>query len=409
MIRLNRFKAILQEKRFLNPYIRLISNTVYRSIFKKEGKKVKEYCNQNSSKSLIGLSLSQLYSLEHIRDLVDYLKNSERMHPVLFSTTKRIPTDKFKKNEKFEFLSSRYNIIYNRNLFAYPWLKPSKVKIFFELIISSYGYELTCPKILYTHGMGGLNFSKDLKHIRYVNRYDAIFLNGPMHKKVLYTAQKYYGGTLPKMYEIGYLRGDRLLKMAETFNRTAFLKSLDLLDVPTVMYAPTWGDFSSTSEWIDNVIDVCEDMGISLLLRIHPIMLTGNAKWKTGGIDWNTKLSDIKKRHPQVRVAMSHDIDEIMLAADILITDVSGLALEYMTLDKPVVFLQAPRYFDLYGSDRPEKWCRSENEVKNKTELKEALKRTLDGDGFKFPIDKLVYNRGKSLDTMIKSIEQILY
>ncbi|HDH53510.1 MAG TPA: hypothetical protein ENH24_03385, partial [Nitrospirae bacterium] len=251
-------------------------------------------------------------------------------------------------------------------------------------------------------------FTKDFKYVRYLQRYNAVFLNGPLHKKALLTAQGYYGVDLPPMYEVGYLRGDRLLKMSETFNRSLFLESLGLSDVPTVMYAPTWGDFSSTTEWIDKVVEVCGDMGINLLLRLHPIVLTLKAKWKTGGVDWNRKLHDIEKKYSYVRVAMSHDIDDIMLASDVMITDVSGMALEFLTMDKPVVFLPAPRYFEIYGTERPEKWCRPDYEIKDTAELKQDLRKALEGTGFKFPVDELVYNRGKVLNVMVQRIEEII-
>ena len=408
MIKLDRLKAGLSEKVFLSPSARRLTNYAYRGLFRKEGENVKEYCRQNSSRALVGLSISHVHFMEHIRELVDALKSDEKMCPVLYTTTKQIPMMKDKKTETFKFFLSRYNIAYNKDLFAYPWLKSSRLKLFLELTLSSYGSELRCPKVLYTHGMAGLNFTKDFKYVRYLQRYNAVFLNGPLHKKALLTAQGYYGVDLPPMYEVGYLRGDRLLKMSETFNRSLFLESLGLSDVPTVMYAPTWGDFSSTTEWIDKVVEVCGDMGINLLLRLHPIVLTLKAKWKTGGVDWNRKLHDIEKKYSYVRVAMSHDIDDIMLASDVMITDVSGMALEFLTMDKPVVFLPAPRYFEIYGTERPEKWCRPDYEIKDTAELKQDLRKALEGTGFKFPVDELVYNRGKVLNVMVQRIEEII-
>jgi len=408
VIKLNRLKTKLREEKFFNPYIRTILNSVYRVTVRKEAEAVKEYCNSNSPKSLVAFALSQLYSLEHVRGLVERLKDDEKMHPMLFCPTKWVPGSKLKKVELFKFLSSRYGIIYNENLFAYPWLKSSSIKLFFELSLSSYGSELKCPKVLYTHGMAGLNFSKDLQHIKFVGRYNAIFLNGPLHKKALLVAQKKYGVELPRMYEIGYLRGDRLLERQEMFNKKDFLKDMGLPDLPTVIYAPTWGDFSSTVEWIDDVVAVCGDIGVNLLLRLHPIMLTGEAAWKTGGVDWSKRLVDIEKNHSHVTVAMSHDIDDIMLAADVMITDVSGLALEFMSIDKPVVFLPAPRYFKIYGSDRPEKWCKPDYEIQSKNDLKHELNKAVRGEINLFPADKLVYNRGKTLEVMLKTVEELM-
>jgi len=408
MLKPDRLKARLSEKLFLSPYARMLTNHVYRALFNRERERVEEYCRLNNTKSLVGLSVSHVHFLEHVRDLVDALKVSGKLYPVLYTTTRQIPVMRDKKDETFRFFRSRYNIVYNKDIFAYPWLKSSNLKLFLELTLSSYGSELKCPKVLYTHGMAGLNFTKDFKYVRFIQRYDAVFLNGPLHKRALLVARECYGGELPRMYEIGYLRGDRLLRMAETFDRGAFLESLGLSDLPTVMYAPTWGDFSSTTEWIDKVVDVCGDMGTNLLLRLHPIVLTVKARWKTGGVDWHGKLRGIEKKYPHVRVAMSHDIDDIMLASDVMVTDVSGMALEFLTMDKPVVFLPAPRYFEIYGPERPEKWCRPDYEIRDTAGLKQELRKAIEGTGFRFPVDELVYNRGKVLDVMVARIEEII-
>ncbi len=408
MLKLTRLKAKIQEKIFLNPGVRRVLNGAYRAVFQQEGRSARKYRNQYSTKLIVGFPLSHLYFMEHIRDLIDSLAGNEKIHPMLFSTTKSIPLTRHKKNEIFKFFSSRYGIDYNKNLFAYPWLKTSDIKLLFVLSLSTYGCELDCPKVMYTHGMAGLNFSKDLKHVRDLSEYDAVFLNGPLHKRALLTAQKTHGGRLPEMYEIGYLRGDRLMKLSGSFNRSGLLESLGLPDVPTAMYAPTWGEFSSTFEWIDKVIEVCNDMDINLLLRLHPFMLTEHTKWKTGGINWNEKLSGIAARHKQVRIVMNHDLDDIMLASDVMITDVSGMALEFLTISKPVVFLPAPKFFELYGTERPENWCRPEYEIKNRAGLREELKKALNGEGFLYPVDKLVYNKGKSLEVMVKGIEQVI-
>ncbi|NOZ25577.1 MAG: hypothetical protein GXO94_05750 [Nitrospirae bacterium] len=409
MVVINRIKAKLREELFFSPVVRRISNTAYRALSVKEGRSVKEYCRRHGSRSLVAFPVFQLYTLEHIRDLVDALKSNDGMQPILFTTTKKIPMTRDKKKEIFRFLSSRYNIVYGENIFAYPWLKSVNIDLFFELSVTSYGAEVRCPRVLYTHGMAGLNFSKDFRHVRLLGRYDAVFLNGPLHKRALLVASKHYGCELPQMYEVGYLRGDRLIRMAETFDRGAFLESIGLQDLPTVMYAPTWGDFSSTAAWIDRVVGVCGDMGVNLLLRLHPIVMTGRAKWKTGGIDWHRKLPDIERKNPHVRVAMSHDIDDIMLASDVMITDVSGMALEFLAIDKPVVFLPAPRYFEIYGTERPEKWCRPEYEIEDAAGLRHELRSAIDGTGFKFPVDELVYNRGEVLDVMTGRIESMIH
>jgi CDP-glycerol glycerophosphotransferase (TagB/SpsB family) len=174
------------------------------------------------------------------------------------------------------------------------------------------------------------------------------------------------------------------------------------------MYSPTWGEFSSVNDWLDELVEVSVDLGINLLLRLHPVMLSGDKKWRTGGINWEKRLSDIEKKAMQMRLVLGHGIDEFILGSDVMVTDVSGMALEFMTLDKPVVFLPAQRYFKLYGSDRPEKWCRPEYEIESKSELKRELMKALEGGGYKVPVNELVYNKGTSLENMVETIKRIV-
>ncbi|MFI4955506.1 MAG: CDP-glycerol glycerophosphotransferase family protein [Gammaproteobacteria bacterium] len=406
MITLNRLKAKVEEQFFINHKLRAISGAIYRKIFYHEKNELDNYRLQYAAKSIIAINVGHVYFLEHIREFVDSLNSDKKIAPLLIGTSKW-PVKKY-KIELFKFLKDRYNISYGKNYFAYPWAKFANAKALFEVAVSSYGSELKCPKIIYAHGMAGLNFSKDYRHVRFLEKYSAVLLNGPLHKKALITAQRMYGSKLPPMFEIGYLKGDRLLKKSESFNKTQFLDQLALPHVPTIMYAPTWGEFSSTNEWLYKIIDVCESMGLNLLLRLHPIMLTGKSKWYTGGVNWGEALSKIEKTTHQVRVVLGHDLDNIMLVSDIMITDVSGMALDFMILDRPVLFLPAPEYFRIYGSDRPEKWCRPDCEINSRSELKQEIIRAIDGNSYKCPVDKLVYNQGKSLQTMIDTVKGVL-
>jgi CDP-glycerol glycerophosphotransferase (TagB/SpsB family) len=277
------------------------------------------------------------------------------------------------------------------------------------MAISGFHADLKCKKLLYTHGMGGLNFGKDYEMIKYVPRYNALLLNGPLQRRAIEIAAKMFNVKLPDLYEVGYLRGDRLRVKMKSYNKRNFYVNYNLKEkIPIVLYSPTWGDFASVKEWIDVVCEVCEKLGIYLFIKLHPLMLTYKDSNKTSGINWDEKLKHLKNKFSMVRVWQEQDIDEIMLASDLMITDVSGMALEYMVLEKPVVFLPAPKYFELYGYDRPEKWVRPEREIKDFTELKMAITNAINGDGFFYPVDKLVYNKDKSIEFIKKILSVFL-
>jgi glycosyltransferase involved in cell wall biosynthesis len=63
---------------------------------------------------------------------------------------------------------------------------------------------------------------------------------------------------------------------------------------------------------------------------------------------------------------------------------------------------------NLNGYDRPEKWVRPEREIKDFTELKMAITNAINGDGFFYPVDKLVYNKDKSIEFIKKILSVFL-
>lgn len=397
----------LYEFQITNRWLRIMKNYIYRFLFAREERKFGEYLRENKSKDLIAINLYHAHFFEHIKDLVEEIELKGEVVPLFIGHTKW-PPKKHKKNT-FYFLSSKYNLNYNENLFAYPWLKYSGVKIFIDFSFSTYDIELKCPKILYTHGMAGLNFSKFLDQVRFIEKYSMLFLNGPIHKKALVSAQERYGGKLPPMYEVGYLRGDRLLRMAKSFDKKNFLKKIELPKVPVILYAPTWGNFSSPMRWLDLIVEVCKGMGVNLLIRLHPKMVSKTRTNFNVEMKWEEKLQTIEKENPCVKVVFNQDIDDVMLSADVMITDVSGMALEFMAIDKPVVFLESKKYFELFGDNRPEKWCRPTQEVRTKSDLEKELKKAIDGNGFKYPAEELMYNIGHSLEIMMGLIESIIH
>lgn len=395
----------IKEYLIFNRKLRRLYNGWYRYRNKTEKSALFKYLS--NKKTLVAIGLAHVYFLEHVRQLLSLLNQDQKLD--LFLIGPPVLPARVWKTEFYKFLGERYSIAYNKNVFAHPWLKLAKPRLFLELCISTYGTEVKCPRVIYAHGLAGLNFSKDYRHIKFLSNYNAIFLTGPLQKKAILAAQKLYGGqTLPPMYEIGYLKVDRLLELASSFNKEKFLGTLGLpTSRPTILYAPTWGNFSSAKLWIDKIARVCLEMEVNLLLRLHPIMVTSTSTWETGGVNWPEKLVKLSADFSNLLVVKNHDLDEIMLAADVMVTDVSSLGLEFLSMEKPVIFLPAPNFFKIYGEERPEKWCRPDYEIKTAAELKRKLEQAIDGKGHKFSSKEIVYNRGKAAQAMIEAIRQM--
>ena len=391
----------ISEKMIFWRSLRKVSYFFYRWKKPTEFDLVKKKVEQYPEKKIIALCVPSAYVFEHIRDVWEYYQTDINFCPLIIGPNVD-PNHSAKVKHKL-FFEKTYGMTYFRDIIPHPWIKFIQPSVILETALNTYAGDSDAPRIMYTHGMGGINFSKDLRHVKYLNHHTALFLNSPFQKKALLIAAKQYHVKLPEMYEIGYLRGDRLLRSAKTFNRPIYLQKYNLEDLPVVVFAPTWGFFSALNEWYDSVIEVAASLDINLLLRLHPLTTGGKH-----GARWQQRIEKTLVKNKRVRVEHSHNIDDLLLAADLLITDISGLSMEFMTLNKPVTFLPAPLYFKLYGNERPEQWVLPKEMIKTKLDLKKSIESNLKDKQPTVEVNELMYNRGNALNSMIYAIEDVI-
>lgn len=393
----------LKEAQQNSSAFRIMTNTLYRAISYAEGYKiVNETLARNGRR--IAINLAHVYFYEHIRDYAEHI-NGKNNYNLILTGPALVPKKEYKK-EVYRYYENKYGFEYGKDIVPHPWLKKLDLNVYLEVSITTYGDELKCPRLLYTHGMGGLSFSKDVTHVRYLRRYKALLLNGPMQKRVIESNCRRMSVPIPEMYEVGYLRGDRMLKMQEHLNKKQFLAQIGLTCEKTVIYAPTWGEFSSVDKWIEEIINICETMKVNLILRLHPIMMTGGSYWENKGINIET-IKELVEHRKNTIIYTDHNLDSALIASDVLVTDVSGMSMEFMALGKPALHLPAPRYFEIYGSERPEKWCRVNSEVESERQLISKLQDALSGNKINISAEELTYNRGHVLETMSNCVEAI--
>ena len=385
-------------KLYQSRYVRYVLSYRYRILFSKEHEAVSEFVENRGGNIVIAITASETYQFSHIKPLYDELAKDLSYSIILIASN----PEKMQSPVYQKFLEKN-NYRVNKDVFSYIWLSILKPDIFIETAITSYRH--LCPaitrKILLAHSVSSIGFSKDHAHIRNAVEYDYVVSTGPYQKKVLELAADQFKVTLPEVFHGGFIRGDLLAAKNAGFDRLDFLEKCGLADRKTVLFAPTWGEFSATAEWIDPVVDLCVELGLNLMVKLHPHMLGGQSKWKTAGIDWHNKL-DTLRGNKGVHVCGEFDVEEYMLAADIMLTDVSSVGLEYMFLGKPVFFLPAPRFFEIFGKDKPIFWLRNGLEVQDIVELKERLVIT-DGEPEHDPdfyIRKLSFHPGKAVTSI---------
>jgi hypothetical protein len=386
--------------------IRFLISFMLRLINYRNKEDLIKYLSSADNKKIISFNCRESYEFEHVKEIFLFVQGHPHYFPFPISTRKKDPFTR----ELFRYFYQNYNLIYNKNFFPYFWLPLIKSEVIIETAITTYAdISQSKYKILYAHGLSSLGFSKNHDDIRYVSKYDYIFVTGPLQKKSLLLAQKRYGGHLPELVEIGFLRGDRLIRNKSKFDKKGYLKNLGLENKFTVLYAPTWGYFSSTKEWIDSISDICEQLDTNLLIRLHPLMFREKSHWATGGIDWKDKLVSLDQKYKNIRIVSDDNVDENLLCADAMITDASSLGIEFMILEKPVIFLPCPEYFQLFGREKPIAWVREGREIFTHTDLRITLinlKESIFSPSIL--VTDVLYNPGKSLHKISQFLDDLL-
>jgi CDP-glycerol glycerophosphotransferase len=156
---------------------------------------------------------------------------------------------------------------------------------------------------------------------REVASWDYLIAQSAWAGNVLATAFQYEGEVL----DSGYPRTDRLVGTEAAAERTRIRSELNLpRDAKVVLYCPTWRDSTSFSLQLDfaRLSEGLDDRYL-FLFRAHQIVTVTE-----GPLD-----------HARVRDVSSYsDVNDLLLAADVLITDYSSVMFDFAVTRKPIIF-----------------------------------------------------------------------
>lgn len=225
--------------------------------------------------------------------------------------------------------------------------------------------------------------------------YDRYFVLGPyQHRRLLQRAVLHHGD--PRGVEIGFPKTDRLLDGSLSKKET--LADLHLSgDRPVVLYAPTGAHRNSLETFGE---DLVRRMGASteydVLVKPHD-----HAK---ASIDWFARLAPLETDH--VRLLHAADAIPALHASDLLISDASSIANEYLLLDRPLVFLDVPELLEAAATEDDrldlETWGRKGGVVaRDVSDAERAIAEGLENPGAQSDIRRaiandLFYNPGKA-------------
>tara|TARA_B110000977_G_C11031495_1_gene475437 strand:- start:313 stop:1488 length:1176 start_codon:yes stop_codon:yes gene_type:complete len=160
--------------------------------------------------------------------------------------------------------------------------------------------------------------------------YDTIFCTGNQQMIEIRETEKKYNLPKKNLYKDGY----RPLEFLINENKSHPKKANTVLKI---LIAPTWGENNIFNFCMNELIENLVTAGHQVYLRPHPMTIRDDYK----------KIDDIKKifsNKENFFLQENHTNRDILFESDALITDWSGIGIEYgLGLLKPVIYIDIPK------------------------------------------------------------------
>jgi CDP-Glycerol:Poly(glycerophosphate) glycerophosphotransferase len=184
-----------------------------------------------------------------------------------------------------------------------------------------------------------------------LENYDVYLLAGPLQRDQFEHMFERHGLDMSKfrLVDVGYPKSDALLQ--GRYQRASVLARLGLDPTrKTVLYAPAWDPGGSLRSFGEEVIEQLLSVeGANIIVKLHPVSHTprssSNYEFYTGGVNWTERFRKYES-NPSFRHVTDSQVDPLLVAADLLVTDFSSVALEFVVLDRPIIYIDCPEYFE---------------------------------------------------------------
>jgi len=205
-----------------------------------------------------------------------------------------------------------------------------------------------------------------------VLKFDRLFVVGPYMKRRFVEKGILDEGD-PRLAMVGMPKLDPLVD--GSLHRIEILGRIGLpFDRRTVLYAPTWRKESSLYSMGEDIIRSLLQKDWNVLVKLHDLCYYPSYN----SVDWEARLRPLE--HRNLRVLRDYNVVPYLFASDLLITDASSVGNEYTLLDRPILFVEAPRLVEKYRETIDlETWgTKTGRLVKSAGELLEAAQWSLD-------------------------------
>lgn len=184
--------------------------------------------------------------------------------------------------------------------------------------------------IYISHGMGSNTM---LMRKGSMDHYDTVMVTGIIQRLEVEQTEEVYGLPKKKVVDVGYPLLDDMLKNYEAY-RSTHQKSAD--EQKMVLIAPSWQKDNIVDSCLDDLLDSLKGHGYKVVVRPHPQHVRHMPE----------KMEALKERFkddPNVVIQTDFSDTNTVLEADMLITDWSDIATEYVfTTLRPVLYVNTP-------------------------------------------------------------------
>ncbi|MBN1364726.1 MAG: CDP-glycerol glycerophosphotransferase family protein [Syntrophaceae bacterium] len=159
-------------------------------------------------------------------------------------------------------------------------------------------------------------------------------------------------------------------------SRERYLMNLSLdTNKKTILFAPHWGLTRTSSQILNRYFDQCiailKELDYNILLKLHACSLNiSQAK----GVNWKKRVQKLSS------IAVDHNFDDIPALAfsDVLITDISSRAFNFMMLNKPVILIFQVPFSQLIEVDKARLMQRGSLVADRLDNLKQLIERAME-------------------------------
>jgi len=155
--------------------------------------------------------------------------------------------------------------------------------------------------------------------------YDAILISGKFQEDETRALEKMRNLPAKECYMAGIPYMDAMLKRAQTYERKQH-------DVPTVLLAPTWGQYGLLNRYGEELIESLVKTGYNIVIRPHPQSFTAD----------KDIIDSLMAKYPETEMLhwnRDNDNFEVLAESDIMISDYSAVNFDYaFVFNRPLIY-----------------------------------------------------------------------